>query len=389
MERALPRDGGRRARAHRPAPAWPFVALAAWPLALILRSRHEKNPVAPVATGAARGAAIGAVAWVLVALWCPLVNPAHLALGHFLPLLLLSALGSWLGQRVTGVAIRWTTRRHRRDGAVCRRRRERLGELYDLRRVGLYGYLLRRTRNADEAEDLLQQTLLQVHRARASFVPGADVLPWLFAIARRLVIDQARKAHREPVVTRDVDVLDVAAHDAFADDVVHAQQLVVRFEDALAQLPEPQRLAFDLLKRRGLSLSETADSLQITVGAVSSASIVRNRRCARRWSLTKSADPGSRRQEAAVDSERRTGHVARAASEQSHSTAPAISSSVAMRPIGCCATRLHQLRRDRLGLPHRRRAVTPAHRAFTRMPRAAYSSATDRVIPRTACFDAT
>ena len=79
------------------------LALAAWPLALIIRARREKNPVAPVAAGAARGAAIGALAWVLVALWCPVVSPSHLAIGHFLPLFILSVLGGWLGQRMTAV----------------------------------------------------------------------------------------------------------------------------------------------------------------------------------------------------------------------------------------------------------------------------------------------
>jgi hypothetical protein len=79
------------------------LALAAWPLSLILRSLREKNPVTAVEAGAARGAAIGAIAWVLVALWCPLNSPAHLALGHFCPLLVLAALGSWLGKRMTGI----------------------------------------------------------------------------------------------------------------------------------------------------------------------------------------------------------------------------------------------------------------------------------------------
>ena len=132
----------------------------------------------------------------------------------------------------------------------------------------LYGYLFRRTRDVALTEDLLQQTLLQVHRARASFIRGADVLPWVFAIARRLVIDDARKSKREPVSKSDVDVLEVAALADFADDVVHAQQLAERIELALAQLPEPQRVAFELLKRRGLSIDETAEVLKITVGAV-------------------------------------------------------------------------------------------------------------------------
>lgn len=82
------------------------LALAAWPLALILRARRETNPVTPVAAGAARGAAVGALAWVLVALWCPQVNAAHLAVGHLLPLLVLSLLGSWLGKRMTAPTYR-------------------------------------------------------------------------------------------------------------------------------------------------------------------------------------------------------------------------------------------------------------------------------------------
>jgi hypothetical protein len=81
------------------------LALAAWPLALILRARRERNPVAPAATGAARGAAVGALAWVLVSLWCPLVNVSHLAIGHFLPLVVLALLGSWLGKRLTAVRV--------------------------------------------------------------------------------------------------------------------------------------------------------------------------------------------------------------------------------------------------------------------------------------------
>jgi len=75
------------------------------PLALIARVRRERNPVTPAAAGAARGAALGALAWVLVGLWCPLENPAHLALGHFLPVLVLAGLGSWLGYRLTRVEI--------------------------------------------------------------------------------------------------------------------------------------------------------------------------------------------------------------------------------------------------------------------------------------------
>jgi len=141
-------------------------------------------------------------------------------------------------------------------------------DLYDLVVPRLYGYLLRRARNVDVAEDLLQQTLLVVHRARGSYICGADVMPWVFVIARRLLIDQVRSARRDPRWTDDTDVLEIASKAARVDDLIEARQLAVHIEVALAELPEPQRLVFELLKRRGLSLGETAEALKITVGAV-------------------------------------------------------------------------------------------------------------------------
>jgi len=62
-------------------------------------------------------------------------------------------------------------------------------ELYDAIAPRLLGFLRKATRDASAAEDLMQQTLLHMHRARGSFIPGAPVLPWAFAIARRLLTD--------------------------------------------------------------------------------------------------------------------------------------------------------------------------------------------------------
>ena len=141
-------------------------------------------------------------------------------------------------------------------------------ELYDLVAPRLYGYLLRRTRDADAAQDLLQQTLLVVHRARASYSRTAEVMPWVFTIARRLVIDRVRNARRDPLRTDDGDLLALPSKAEGADDLVDARQLAARLEAALAELPEPQRLVFELVRRRGLTLGEAAALLQITVGAV-------------------------------------------------------------------------------------------------------------------------
>src|SRR6476469_9407070 len=62
---------------------------------------------------------------------------------------------------------------------------EAFSEVYDELAPRLYGFLLRATKNQATTEDLLQQTMLQMHRARGTYRRGADVVPWAFAIAKR------------------------------------------------------------------------------------------------------------------------------------------------------------------------------------------------------------
>jgi RNA polymerase sigma-70 factor (ECF subfamily) len=60
------------------------------------------------------------------------------------------------------------------------------GLVYDVLAPRLYPFLLHKTRNPARAEHLVEQTFLQMHCARETYVTGADVLRWAFAIARSL-----------------------------------------------------------------------------------------------------------------------------------------------------------------------------------------------------------
>jgi RNA polymerase sigma-70 factor, ECF subfamily len=141
-------------------------------------------------------------------------------------------------------------------------------ELYGLVAPRLHNFLTRSISDHALAEDLLQQTLLQVHRARSSFLAGKDVLPWLFVIARRLVVDSFRRASRSTTATSEFARIFAHSGSERADDVVEAKELASRIAAQLARLPESQRVAFDLLKRQRLSLSEAAAALKITTGAL-------------------------------------------------------------------------------------------------------------------------
>lgn len=79
------------------------MILALAPLLGVLWLRRGSDPLHPRLTAAASGASVGAGAWVLVDLWCPVGYVPHLLLGHVLPLLLLVALSALLGGRVIAV----------------------------------------------------------------------------------------------------------------------------------------------------------------------------------------------------------------------------------------------------------------------------------------------
>jgi len=140
-------------------------------------------------------------------------------------------------------------------------------QVYDALAPRLYGFLLRQTRETARAEDVLQQTLLQIHRARGSFIRGAEVTPWAFAIARRVLIDSVRRGRREELST-DGQADPGASEAAGADELVQAQQLARRLERELSKLPPAQRAAFELVKNEGLSMAEAAQVLGTTVAAV-------------------------------------------------------------------------------------------------------------------------
>ena len=138
--------------------------------------------------------------------------------------------------------------------------------VYDSLAPRILGYLLRRTDDWGDAEDLLQQTMLHIHRSRGAFIAGAEVTPWAFAIARHLLADRGRR--REPGQRVDPRNLDLRASEApSADEVVHAHQLAVRIERAVADLPPSQRTVLALIKEDGLSFAEAAEVLGTTVGA--------------------------------------------------------------------------------------------------------------------------
>jgi RNA polymerase sigma-70 factor, ECF subfamily len=168
-----------------------------------------------------------------------------------------------LAQRVTRVFVTSSTA----DAAMERYARGDDGafaEVYDTIAPRLFAFLVRQTQSEARAKDILQQTLLKMHLARGSFIAGAAVLPWAYAIARRLWIDQTRRRHAE--VALDAEPLADGAPQP--DDAASSHELGARIRAELEKLPENQRVAFQLIKEEELSVAEAAEVLGTTESAV-------------------------------------------------------------------------------------------------------------------------
>jgi RNA polymerase sigma factor (sigma-70 family) len=141
-------------------------------------------------------------------------------------------------------------------------------ELYDELAPRLNRFAMRWTRSRSAAEDTVQQTLLQIHVARDRFLPGSAVVPWAYAIARRLLIDLGRRGSREELRAGDVHDPDEPTAALSPEEALHRRRTEAEARRDLALLPTAWREAFELVKLEGLSVAEAADVLGITRGMV-------------------------------------------------------------------------------------------------------------------------
>src|SRR5580765_6155445 len=127
------------------------------------------------------------------------------------------------------------------------------------------GYLLSQCRDPALADDLLQDTFMQIHRSRRTYEPGRPVTPWVFAIARHVYLMHRRSTGRR-LKFHETFAAETRAGDLPRDDLrVLADQDTVR--RALDAVPADQRLALEMHHVEGWSFAEIAERLGIRVNA--------------------------------------------------------------------------------------------------------------------------
>ena len=127
----------------------------------------------------------------------------------------------------------------------------------------LHRFFLAQSASRADADDLLQETWLRIHKVRHTFRPGEPALPWFYAIARYVRVDHYRKSVRTTAGERKLEAMSKEPA-TVAGKFDHVEGL----ETLLAILPESQREVIEMLKVAGMSLEEVARATSSTVGSV-------------------------------------------------------------------------------------------------------------------------
>ena len=147
----------------------------------------------------------------------------------------------------------------------------------------LFGYLRRYLGDHDLADDVFQNTFVQVFVKIRQYEPGRPARPWLYAIATNQAIDALRRRNRR-IADRPADTVSApdeegeprplfellpASGEAPAEAAERSEQ-AERIRTAVSQLPELLRQAVLLVYFQGLKYQDAADILGIPVGTVKS-----------------------------------------------------------------------------------------------------------------------
>jgi RNA polymerase sigma-70 factor (ECF subfamily) len=130
----------------------------------------------------------------------------------------------------------------------------------------LRAFLAKRMLSArDCVEDVLQETLLTLHRARHSYLPGRPVGPWLYAICEHRMTEFYRRHRRIEAIETSMDLQQIAALERSEPEAEGPGSLAW---EALMKLPRKQRMIIEGLKLQDLSVKEVAVQAGMSESAV-------------------------------------------------------------------------------------------------------------------------
>lgn len=129
--------------------------------------------------------------------------------------------------------------------------------------AGLRQFVRRRVANPDDAEDLLQEIYLRIHRHLGDLRAGEKLQSWVYQIARHAVIDHYRRQRVTSELPETLSWPEEPAPSAF-------QELAVSLQSMLKCLPEKDRQALQMVELEGMTQQALAQQLGISLSGAKS-----------------------------------------------------------------------------------------------------------------------
>lgn len=119
----------------------------------------------------------------------------------------------------------------------------------------------------DEADDVLQNTFIKVYKGIAQFEGKSKLYTWLYRIATNEAITHLQSKARQATASLD-DAANLLASRLSADEWFDSDEVLQKLQVAIGQLPEKQRLVFNLRYYEEMPYEEMATMLGTSTGAL-------------------------------------------------------------------------------------------------------------------------
>lgn len=172
--------------------------------------------------------------------------------------------------------------------------RQAFARIYERYRVRLYSFLVRLCGRRDQADDLLQDTFVQLARHATRLRPDTQLSPWLYTVARNRYLSQRRTAVSRLLQLRDFFLGATAAASPLVGNpqqTASERQEVARLEAALQRLPPSLREVILLLVVEDFDQNQVAQMLGLQPAALRKR--LERARAQLQWELSESEQGGS------------------------------------------------------------------------------------------------
>lgn len=133
--------------------------------------------------------------------------------------------------------------------------------------VALERYCRRRLPTREDADDTVQEVLITIHKARATYDPALPFRPWLVTITRRRIADRLKMLKRRGAQV-ELDEAAGVTFEAIGANDAEGRLNAAELHAAIAALPPGQRQALEMMKLKEMTLAEASAASGQSISAL-------------------------------------------------------------------------------------------------------------------------